>query len=203
MTPQRPIWTPLGTVAVRDFWENGCRGGQSVGWAKSINWASVTTDDRFQIDFFTCRQRGLHAAENRLMEVTLQALVFGCCSCSYRRYAQSFTHSCLSSNTLALVPVVLFCGSPAPCLALLSHPRSPPCSWAPPPLPALLFGASPTPRHAFRRMPRSRPCLSAPPPLPALPLGASPAPPRRFSAPPSDVHHWSSTALGPRAGSSI
>ena len=26
------------------------RGGQSVGWAKSINWASVTTDDRFQID---------------------------------------------------------------------------------------------------------------------------------------------------------
>ena len=40
----------------------GGRGGQSVGWAKSINWASVTTDDRFQIDFFTCRQRGLHAA---------------------------------------------------------------------------------------------------------------------------------------------
>ena len=28
------------------------RGGQSVGWAKSINWNSVTTADRFQIAFF-------------------------------------------------------------------------------------------------------------------------------------------------------
>jgi len=24
-TPQRPIWNDFGTVAVRDFWENGCR----------------------------------------------------------------------------------------------------------------------------------------------------------------------------------
>ena len=24
-TPQRPIWNTFGTVAVRDFWENGCR----------------------------------------------------------------------------------------------------------------------------------------------------------------------------------
>jgi len=23
-TPQRPVWNTSGTVAVRDFWENGC-----------------------------------------------------------------------------------------------------------------------------------------------------------------------------------
>ena len=39
------------------------RCGQSVGWAKSIKRDSVATDDRFEIDFFTSRQRGLHAAK--------------------------------------------------------------------------------------------------------------------------------------------
>jgi len=152
------------------------KGGQSVGWAKSMNRASVTTDDRFKIDFFTCRQRGLHAAENRRAEVPLRAPVPGCCSRDYRRCTQSSTHPFLSSSNFALLPVVLLCASPAPRLAFLRLPRPPPCFSAPPPLPAFLFGASPAPIPAFWRLSRSRPCFSAPPSLAALPLGASPAP---------------------------
>jgi len=85
------------------------------------------------------------------------------------------------------------------------------CFSVPPPLPALLFCVSPAPRLALRRLPR--PCFSASPPLAALPFCASPAAsfasrrlPRSsplFSALPSGVQHWSSTALGPRPCSSL
>jgi len=40
-TPHRPIWNTFGTVAVRDFWENGCSPSTTEGPLGSISMTSV------------------------------------------------------------------------------------------------------------------------------------------------------------------
>ena len=44
-TPQRPIWNTVGTVAVRDFWENGC--SNQSRW--SLSWAAKTPLSRLYL----------------------------------------------------------------------------------------------------------------------------------------------------------
>ena len=87
-------------------------GNRLAGPNRGVSRASVTTDDRYKIDFYTCRQRLLHAAVSRWLEVTLRATVPGCCSRGFRRCAPSSTYPCLSRSDLALLPVVLLCASP-------------------------------------------------------------------------------------------
>ena len=69
-TPQRPIWNTFGTVAVRDFWENGCmrqpflRSGRASACGRHGWSLRQKLDSRRQAD----RRLGQSNAQKRLFD---------------------------------------------------------------------------------------------------------------------------------------